>query len=373
MTPFVWGVGTSRFAKQPERPTVELAWEATIEALRDADVAAVDAIYVGSCYGEAGVAQRSLVGLGLTHAPVMTIENACASSSTAFHEAQAAVGVGRYRSVLVLGVEHLTSRFTGAFPVEQRDPEGRAGLALPALYAMAASRYMAVYGLTAEQLARVSVKNHGHGTANPRAQHGRAVSLEEVLASRMVADPLTLLQCCAITDAAAAVVVGDRRRNARDVEVRSSALRSGGLWDHETDHVWGFALARDTATAAYEQAGLGPEDCDLFEIHDAFTIGEIVTTEALGLAKEGEGGHLVDSGRTSLGGAQPVNPSGGLLSRGHPLGATGTAQIAEAVWQLRGDAGGRQVDGARTALVETLGGGVAGLDGNACVISILTR
>ena len=373
MNAYVWGVGTSMFAKQPELSTRELAWTAVMEALRDAEVDSVDAVYVGSCYGEAGVAQRALVGLGLNRIPILEFENACASSTTAYHEAVAAVQTGRYGSVLALGIEHLTSRFAGAIPLEPRDAEGRGGLAFPALYAMAAARYMAVYGVTPEQLAQVSVKNHQHGTGNPRAQHGRAVTLEQVLASPMVADPLTLFQCCAITDAGAAAVIGGSKRGPRDVAVRASAFSTGGLWDHETDHVWGFGLARDTAARAYEISGLGPEDIDLFEVHDAFTIGEIVTTEALGLAKEGDGVSLVMDGHSWIGGRQPVNPSGGLLSRGHPLGATGVAQVVEVVWQLRGDAGARQVQGARTGLVETLGGGVSGLDGNACVVSILSR
>lgn len=150
-------------------------------------------------------------------------------------------------------------------------------------------------------------------------------------------------------------------------------MSSGDLWGAHSEHVWGFDLARRVAAEAYELSGIGPGEIDLFELHDAFTIGEIVTTEAIGLANLGEGGRLIESGHTALGGRQPVNPSGGLLSRGHPLGATGVAQVAEAVWQLRGDAGGRQVEGARAALVETLGGGVAGIDGNACVVSILTN
>jgi acetyl-CoA acetyltransferase len=171
--------------------------------------------------------------------------------------------------------------------------------------------------------------------------------------------------------AAMELVVGARKRTGRDVRVCSSAFRTGGLWNHETEHAWGFELAHATSEQAYERAGIGPEEIDMFEVHDAFTIGEIVTTEALGLAKEGEGALLAQTGHTSIGGRQPVNPSGGLLSRGHPLGATGVAQVVEAVWQLRGDAGGRQVEGARTAVVETLGGGVSGLDGNACVVSVL--
>jgi acetyl-CoA C-acetyltransferase len=273
--------------------------------------------------------------------------------------------------VLVVGVDHLTSRFTGAIPVEQRDPEGRAGLALPALYAMSASRYQDVFGVTEEQLAAVAVKNHGNGLHNPRAQHRAAVSLEEVLASRLIADPLTRLQCCSVADGGAACVIGSGRRSARDVAVRASVFRTGGLWDAQSEHVWGFEVVAHTAREAYERAGVGIADVDVLEVHDAFTIGEIVTTEALGMADEGAGGELVASGRTALGGAQPVNPSGGLLARGHPLGATGAAQVAEIVWQLRGDAGNRQVDGARIGLVETMGGGVGGIDGNACVVALL--
>jgi acetyl-CoA acetyltransferase len=170
---------------------------------------------------------------------------------------------------------------------------------------------------------------------------------------------------------AAAAVVGRQRPGRPEVVVRSSVLRSGGLWDHTSEHVWGFDLIRSTARAAYEEAGLGPEDVHVIECHDAFTIGEIVTTEAIGLAAEGQGHELLRNGHTSVGGPQPVNPSGGLLSRGHPLGATGVAQAAEIVWQLQGRTGGRQVDGARIGLIETMGGGVAGIDGNACAIIIL--
>ena len=192
----------------------------------------------------------------------------------------------------------------------------------------------------------------------------------------MVADPITLFQCCSIADAAAAAVIGPRggsQQPDQEVAIRSSALRSGRLWDHTTDKVWGWDIVADTAAAAYEAAGVGVDDIDVFEVHDAFTIGEIITTEALGLCELGDGGRLVESGHTALGGAQPVNPSGGLLSRGHPLGATGLAQIAEIAWQLRGMADDRQVPGARIGAVETMGGGTAGIDGNACVVTVLEQ
>jgi acetyl-CoA C-acetyltransferase len=197
------------------------------------------------------------------------------------------------------------------------------------------------------------------------------VSEDEVLRSRMIADPLTRLQCSSISDGAGAAVLGPPRSSARDIPIRGSSIGSGGLWDYRSDHAWGFEIVARVAAEAYAQAGVSPHEIDVFEVHDAFTIGEIVTTEALGLAAEGEGAALIEHGETSHGGRTVVNPSGGLLARGHPLGATGLAQIAELVWQLRGDAAQRQVDGARLALVETMGGGVSGLDGNACVVAVL--
>jgi acetyl-CoA C-acetyltransferase len=368
----IHGVGTSRFAKQPERTAADLVAEAVREALADAGAGPpIEAAFVGTCFGEPGIAPRSLHGLGIVDLPIVTVENACASGTTAFHLAAESVASGRYERVLALGVETMTANFDGAIVPEATDAEGAGGMALPSLYAMSASRYLAAGWVTPEQMAQVSVKNHAHALANPRAQYGGKLTVEEVLASRPIADPLTLLQCCPISDAAAAVIVGAPGGDAREVAIRSCELSSGALWDYRTDHAWGFELIGAVARRAFESAGLGIEDIDVLEMHDAFTIGEIVTSEALGLAEEGGGGALVESGHTTLGGAQPVNPSGGLLSRGHPLGATGTAQIAEIVWQLRGEAGGRQVEGARVGLVETMGGGASGVDGNAAVVAVL--
>lgn len=373
MDAFVRGVGTSLFGKQPDLTASQLIWTAVVEALTDAELDRPDAVYAGTCFGEPGIAQRALHRMGITGLPITVMENACASSTHAFHEACTVVDSGRYSNVLVVGVEHLTSRFSGAIPVDPRDFEGRAGLGLPALYAMSAARYQDRYGVTDAQLAAISVKNHAHGMHNPRAQHRSPVTIEQVLGSRMISDPLTLLQCCAIADGAAAAVVSNRRHSPRDIAVRGSAMQTGGLWNSRTENVWGHDLIRATARTAYEAAGVDISDIDVIELHDAFTIGEVVTTEALGMAALGEGAALATSGHTSLGGAQPINPSGGLLSRGHPLGATGTAQVAELVWQLRGEAGPRQVDGARLALLETMGGGAGGVDGNACVVSVLER
>lgn len=367
----VYGVGTSAFGRQPGVSAPALAQQAIVEALDDADVDQVDAVFAGTVFGAPGTAQRALQSVGITGVPVLTYENACATSTTAFHEARQAVLSGRFRQVLCLGVETMTAHFAGPITPEETDAEGRAGLALPGVYAMVASRYAHLHGLEEKALAAVAVKNRRHGALNPRAQHGVEVTAEQVLGSRMIADPLTLMQCCDISDAATAAVVGVPRGVGRDVTIRASALASGELWDHRSQQPWGYELMSSVAAAAWEEAGVGPADIDLFEVHDAFTIGEITATEALGLAGPGGGGDLVLSGRTSLGGRQPVNPSGGLLSRGHPLGATGLAQVAEGVWQLRGDAGARQVAGARVAAIETMGGGTAGIDGNGCVVVVL--
>ncbi len=370
----IHGVGTSHFGRQPDQDLVSLAAAAVSEAFADAGTDHIDAVWVGTVFGPAGCGPRVLRALGITGVPVITVETACASGTVAFAEAHEAVQSGRYGRVLALGLEQMSAAGGGAISPEPTDAEGRTGLAMPALYAMAAARYLHLGMLTLDQLAAVSVKNHAHALHNPRAQYAGKYTVEEVLASRMIADPLTLLQCCPTSDGAAAAILAPAAGGAREVRVRGVAFRSGDPWNHRSEHVWGHDLVRDTAADAYAAAGLDdPCDIDVVEVHDAFTIGEIVTTEALGIAAPGEGGKAAATGITALGGAQPVNPSGGLLSRGHPLGATGLAQVAEITWQLRGEAGGRQVEDARLGLVETMGGGVSVLDGNACVVTVLER
>lgn len=369
----VYGVGTSLFGKQPDRSVADLASTAVLEALEQASVQRVEAAYVGNVFGPPGIGQSLLSGLGIAGIPVVNIENTCASGTTAFAEAVSAVNSGRFKHVLALGVEQMTSVTAGAIEPDVTDAEGRSGLALPSIYAMAANRYMACHGLSAEDLARVSVKNHNHALGNPRAQYSGKYTVEQVLASKMISDPLTLLQCCPISDGAAAAVIGTERGVSSDVRVLSAAVRAGRLWDYRSKHVWGYELIRDTANDAFEESNVGPGDVDVLEVHDAFTIAELVATEALGLTALGEGAALLASGRTTIGGKQPVNPSGGLLSRGHPVGCTGLAQVAEVVWQLRGEAGQRQVVGARLGLIETLGGGTSGIDGNGCVVVILSQ
>lgn len=369
------GVGTSDYGRFPERRVESLAWDAILEAMQDAGAEAgeIEAVFVGSVFGPPGVATRTLRGIGIGGVPVLTIEAACASGTAAYHEAYEAVALGRYECVLVFGIEHLSSLFTsGAIVPEATDCEGRAGLPLPGLYALQAQRYIELYGATPEQFADVAVKNKANGKLNPRAQlRADAPTLEQVMSSRMIAEPLTFLQCCPVSDGAGAVVVSRPKGRAGEVRILASAMASGQLWDHRSADFWGEAPVRRAAQAAYTQCGVRPSEIDVLEVHDSFTIGEILTLEALGLCQPGEGAALAPSGHTRPGGRQPVNPSGGLLSRGHPLGATGTAQIAEIVWQLRGKANERQVPNARLGLVETMGGGAAGMEGNASVVSLL--
>lgn len=372
----VLGVGTSAYGAFQDRRVESLAWEAVTEAIRDAEIDPldIDAIIVGTVFGPPGVATRIQRGLGLPGIPMWTIENACASGTAAYHEAVEAVRVGRFECVLVLGVDQMSTLFTGAIVPEATDPEGASSLPLPGLYALQAQRYIGQYGVTPEQLAAVAVKNKTNGLDNPRAHLRKgAPTIEEVLGSRAIAEPLTFLQCCPTTDGAGAAVVGRPRSGHRDVKVLSSAMVSGALWDHGSPHVWGFDCVARAAGKAFTAAGISPKDIDVMEVHDAFTIGEITTLEALGVAELGEGAKMAPDGYTARTGPQPVNPSGGLLSRGHPLGATGTAQLAEIVWQLRGEAGPRQVAKHAVGVVETMGGGAAGMDGNACVISVLSR
>ncbi|WAL49153.1 thiolase family protein [Rhodococcus pyridinivorans] len=371
----LWGVGTSAYGRFPDRRVESLAWTAVAEAVRDAGIepGQIDAIIVGSVFGPPGVATRVQRGLGIPSVPMWTVENACASGTSAYHEAVEAVRLGRFGCVLVLGVDQMSTLFSGAIVPEATDPEGASSLPLPGLYALQAQRYVGEFGVTHEQLAAVAVKNKRNGMDNPRAQLRDAVpTVQEVLDSRMIAEPLTFLQCCPTSDGAGAAIVGGERGNPNDLRIESSVLVSGALWDHRSEEAWGYASVARAAEKAFAEAGRTAQEIDVLEVHDAFTIGEIITLEALGLAPRGKGAELAPSGHTTRDGVQPVNPSGGLLSRGHPLGATGMAQIAEISWQLRGRADARQVARHRVGLVETMGGGAAGMDGNACVITILS-
>jgi acetyl-CoA acetyltransferase len=402
------GVGMTRFGKHMETGLKALGAEAVQAALGDAglEADALEAAYVGNAAAGLVTGQECIRGqvvlrsIGLGKLPVINVENACASASTALHQACAMVSAGLYDVVLALGVEKLYhedkrrsfSAFSGAVDVEamaeimQRlQQSASAGGAKSAssgagekrsmfmdIYAMAARAHMQRYGTTKEQFAGVSAKNSFHGSLNPRAQFREALSVEDVLAARVIAEPLTLPMCSPIGDGAAAVVVVSERK-AREigvpnpVRVVSSVLHSG--WDHGPDEA---GTAEICAQEAYEEAGVGPNDLSVAECHDASAPAELMAYESLGLCPKGEGGKLVDSGEMRLGGRLPVNTSGGLLRKGHPVGATGIAQIVELTEQLQGRSGERQVEGARVGLAHN-GGGNIGTDAAAMCVTILKR
>ncbi len=372
------GIGMIRFGRYPERPIEDLGREAVQKALADVGIrgSQVQETFCGSGYGGPLLGQRILRDLGMTGMAITNVENACSSGTTALWEGIAAVSVGRIDTALVIGIDKLTKFGGGTVPLETTDLEVGEGMVMPALYAMRARRYMHEFGATPRHLAKVSVKAHKNGARNPYAQYQKEVTLEEVLQSRMIADPLTMYMCCPTGDGAAAAVLttGEKARQwgAASVRVLASTLQSGYFKTGFRDMAANELSAR-TGKLAYEQAGVGPQDISLAEVHDAFAIAEVLYYEALGFCGKGEAKGLIDRGETEVTGRIPVNPSGGLKTRGHPVGATGIAQVCEAVWQLRGQAGSRQVQGARVALTHCTGGGIAGLDHGACSIHIFAK
>ena len=372
------GAGMVRFAKQPDKTLAEIAWPAVKQAIDDSGVAKrdIEAAWCGTALGGMMSGQRILKAIGLTGLPIVNVENACSSSSSAFREAWVAVASGLYDVALVIGVEKLTKFGGGTLPLESEDFEVAHGMVMPALYGMRAKRYMHDYGLTPEQLAGVAVKAHDHGALNEDAQYRNRITVDEVMAARPIADPFTLLHCCPSGDGAAALVIAAEsvaaRYTAKPVRVRASELASGKYMTGFRDMTTPEITVRGAAEA-YEMAGLGPEDIDVAEVHDAFTIAELLYYEALGFCERGDAAALLEDGETSLGGRIPVNPSGGLLSKGHPIGATGAAQMVEIVRQLRGECGERQVEGAKVGLTHCTGGGISGFDHGACSIHIFSN
>ena len=374
----VIGTGMIPFGKYPDKTLAEIGWPAVKEAIVESGVPhkSIDAVYCGTALGGMLAGQRVMKTLGLTGMPIINVENACSSSSSALAEAWTAVASGRHDIVMVVGVEKLTKFGGGTLPLEREDWEVNQGMVMPALYAMRAKRYMHEYGLTARQLAEVSVKAHDHGALNPNAQIRKRVTVEEVMSSRPVADPFTLWHCCPTGDGAAALVIASvdvaREQKSNPVRIAASEVTSGIYTNGYRDMTWAELTARG-AREAYEMAGVGPDDVDVAEIHDAFTIAELMYYEAFGFCERGHAYELLSSGATSLGGNICVNPSGGLLSRGHPVGATGAAQAVEIVRQLEGRAGAHQVEGAKVGIAHATGGGIAGLDHGACSIHIFVR
>jgi acetyl-CoA acetyltransferase len=314
--------------------------------------------------------------LGFHGIPVYNVENACASGATGVHLARHALLAQQYDTVLVFGIEQLTALGGGTIPLQRNDHKtelyAKAGMVLPAVYAMRGTRFLHERGATRADLAEVAVKNRRHGALNEYAQQRTETTVEEVLASRTIADPLTLLQCCpSQVDGAAAVVLSTRRpAQGAPVRVLSSVVVSG-MREQARDDILDAEITARAARLAYERAGVGPQDVDVVELHDAFTIAELLYYEALGLADRGEAVALLKSGATRIGGRVPVNPSGGLLAKGHPLGATGVAQMVEVMWHLQARAGARQTPGARIGLTQCTGGGIAGVDHAASSVHVL--
>jgi acetyl-CoA acetyltransferase len=374
----VIGVGMIPFGKYPDTNITDLGWPAVKAAIKDAGIDArrIQAVYSGTARGGAMVGQRIMGRLGLAGLPIVNVENACSSSSSALAQGVMAVSSGAYDVVLVIGVEKLTKFGGGTLPLDEDDWEVRLGLSMPALYAMRAQRYMHDYGVSLKDVAAVSVKNRKNGALNPDAQMRKEVTVEEVLSSRMIADPFTLLQCCPTGDGAAAIILASsavaKQLRTDAIEVRASHLTSGRFMSGFRDMTSPEITVRG-AHEIFEEAGLGPEDIDVAEVHDAFSIAELIYYEAFGFCGRGEGAALLNSGATRIGGRIPINPSGGLLAKGHPVGATGAAQVVEIVRQLRGEAGARQIADAKVGMTHATGGGISGFDHGACSIHIFQR
>lgn len=409
MTRAVWlaGVGMTPFGAHRELSVRQLAALALDEALADAGAARGDlqAAYFGNATQGALQGQHAIRGqvalraLGIEAIPVVNVENACATGSTALHLAAQHIRGGAADIVLALGAEKMVledkaralALFDSGWDVEQPQRNlrelsggffdigdllegGRKRSLFMDLYALMTRHHMEHYGTTRAQLAAVSEKNHWHSVFNPKAQFRRAFSIDEILAAPLVADPLTLPMCAPLSDGASAAVLASaeglqRLQAERPLKLLASVLRTGS---RRAPRDYANHVCRLAAQQAYEQAGVDPADIDVAELHDAAAFGEIVQTECLAFCAPGEGGALAQSGQTRLGGRLPVNPSGGLQSKGHPLGATGLAQIYELAHQLRGTAQGRQVPDARLAIAEN-GGGLIGVEEAVTCITILGR
>ena len=367
------GVGMHPFGKFLEKSLKDLARVAVWEAIKDAgvnpreiEVAYVSNALAGLITGQEGVrGQLVLRDAGLGGIPIINVENACASASTALRGAYLEIASGNAEVALALGVEKLyqedTARSIAALAADCDLELGRMGFQFTAWYAMELRKYMAETGATVKHLAQVVVKNSYNGSLNPYAQHRKPLTLEQVLNSRPIADPLTLYMCAPMGDGAAAAVLCAKDRVARyttrPVWIAGLALRAGMFHDPAKPSPSTVTL---TARKAYEMAGVGPKDINVAEVHDAMAPAELLIYEDLELCPPGQGWRLIEEGRTTLKGDKPVNTSGGLAARGHPVGATGLAQVSELVWQLRGEAGPRQVPGARVGLVQNVGGLVEG-------------
>ena len=375
---YVVGVDMIKFGRFPDRTVPEIGAEAALLALDDCGLTIHDmqALYCGNLGQASGmVGQRILQQIGQTGIPVVNVSNACATGATAFREAWASVKAGLYDCVLAVGVEQMGRGLLGGTGAGTGIPkEGLLGSGtMPAVFAEAGMEHSRKYGTTFEQFAKVSVKNHHHSTLNPKAMYQIETPLDTVMNAEMIAYPNTKLMCSVNVDGSAAAVICSEKKAKelglmkRAIKVRASVLTSDPWQERDLVMPDVNSCTRLAARQAYEMAGVGPDDIDLVELHDCFATAEILHYENLGLCADGEAGRLIDEGETALGGRVPVNVSGGLLSKGHPLGATGIANIYEVSTHLRGEGGKRQVEGARIGMTHVIG------LGSACGIHILER
>jgi acetyl-CoA acyltransferase len=382
------GVGMTRFGKHPDKTIKDLAREATWAAIDDAgvDPRKIEAIYCGNAVEGILSGQEDVRGqvvmrdAGLAGRPIVNTPNACASSSTALREAWLAIASGLYDIALAVGFEKLfvgdTAKTTRALATcTDVQVEGNLGVFFPGMYAMEAKRYMYETGCTREQIAKVTVKNHRNGCLNPHAQIHHEVTVEEVLNAKMIADPITLYMCSPIGDGGSAAIICAQeianRYRSDPIHIAAIGMASGAYQDIAVDRKKPTATEM-AAKEAFEISGIGPDDVDLAEIHSAFSPAEFTYFEQLGFCATGEAPRFLDEGRTEISGSIPINTSGGLESKGHPVGATGLAMVHEVVTQLRGQAGARQVSRPRVGLVHN-GGGLIGGDVAVMCVHILNR
>jgi acetyl-CoA acetyltransferase len=382
---YVVGVGMTKFEKpgSKEWDYPDMAREAGTKALADAGLSITDVeqAAVGYCYGDSTCGERAFYELGHTGIPIYNVNNNCSTGSTALFMAKQFVEGGLADCAMALGFEKMEKGSLGVKYTDRTNPMDKhfklmvelRGFAkapgAPQIFGNAGREHMEKYGTTAEQFAKIGWKNHKHSVNNPYSQFQDEYSLEDILAAPMVYEPLTKLQCCPTSDGAGAAVLASEdfvRKHGlekRAIEIAGQAMATD--FDSSFDEksmikAIGFDMTKKAAEKVYQQSGLGPENVDVVELHDCFSCNELITYEALGLCPVGQGGKYVDEGAFTYGGKLVVNPSGGLISKGHPLGATGLAQCSELVWQLRGEADKRQVKGARVALQHNLGlGGAA--------------
>ncbi len=375
---FVVGIDMIKFGRFPERTVPDIGAESALLALDDCGLKIQDmqALYCGNLgQASAMVGQRILQEIGQTGMPVVNCANACATGATAFREAWMSVKAGVYDLVLAVGVEQMGKGLLGGVGGGKGIPrEGLLGSGtMPAVFAEAGQEHANKYGTTFEQFAKVSVKNHHHSTLNAKAMYQIETPLDVVMNAEMIAYPNTKLMCSVNVDGSAAAVIASEKKArelglmARAVKVSASALTSDPWQERDLVMPDVNTCTRRARDKAFEMAGVGAEDIDLVELHDCFATAEILHYENLGLCDEGEAGRLIDEGETALGGRIPVNVSGGLLSKGHPLGATGIANIYEVSTHLRGEAGKRQVEGAKVGMTHVIG------LGSACGIHILEK